>query len=141
MNFNFIASALYKNLIVDTLKDNGSYLAFEHTFFRAYDTHVFGTNDDIDGFVLFKARIFARERLAAEAHEIILAHYAGENIAFPDKVGDEGVFRFVVNSFGRTDLLNCAVGHNDDSVGHRECFFLVVRYVDKGNAKAFMHSL
>ena len=46
-----------------------------------------------------------------------------------------------VNIGGRTYLLNNTVLHNYDSITHCKRFFLVVRYVYKGNAKLFVNFL
>ena len=66
-------------------------------------------------------------------------HNARKNVAFANEVGNEGVFRFIVNHLGCADLLNGTVGHNDDRIRHRKRFFLVVRNVDERNAKTFVH--
>ena len=54
---------------------------------------------------------------------------------------DEGVDRLVVYLFRGADLLDDAVLHDDDAVGHGEGLFLVVGDVEEGDAQALMHLL
>ena len=139
LNFNFVSSALYEYLIMNTLENNGSNLTAKHTVFRRSDLYVFGTNDDVYGLVFFKTAVKTGKALATKPHLSVLGHNARENIAFADEIGDERVFGLVINHFRRTDLLDCAVRHNHDCVRHRQCFFLIVRNVNKGDAQAFVH--
>ena len=124
---------------MDSFEDDGSYSARHNTFVRRSNLYVFGTHDDVYGLVLFKTAVQASKGLAAETHQSVVGHNPREDVAFPDKVGNEGVFGFVINHFGGADLLNGTVRHNDDCVRHSKRFFLIVRDVDKGDAKPFVH--
>ena len=62
-------------------------------------------------------------------------HEAVDDIAVPDEVGNKGVFRFIVDVFRRADLLDIALVHDDDRVGHAQGLFLVVGDEDEGNAQ------
>ena len=55
-----------------------------------------------------------------------------------DEGGDEGVGRAVVELERRADLLDIAVAHDDDAVGHRHRLDLVVRDVDRRGAEALV---
>ena len=57
LNFDFISTALYQNLVMNTLEYDGSHFAFKHTFLGGFDLNVLGTNDNIDGLVGFKATV------------------------------------------------------------------------------------
>ena len=55
-----------------------------------------------------------------------------------DEIGDEGRARTAVDLLGRADLLDGAVAHHDDAVGHGERFLLVVGDHDGGHAQALL---
>ena len=57
------------------------------------------------------------------------------DVALADEVCHKGVFRLVVDLLRGADLLDIALVHDDDGVGHGQRFFLVVRDVDKGDAQ------
>ena len=58
------------------------------------------------------------------------------DIAVADKVSDKSILRFIVNILRRSDLLDIALIHNNDRVGHGQCLFLVMCDINKGNAQA-----
>lgn len=62
-------------------------------------------------------------------------HDARNDVAFPDKIGHKGIFRFIVDAFRRAHLLDIALVHDDDGVGHGEGFLLVMGHVDKGDSQ------
>ena len=62
-------------------------------------------------------------------------HDGGDDVGVADKVRDKGIFRLVVNLLRRAHLLDIALVHDDDGVGHGESLFLVVGHVDKGDAE------
>ena len=66
-------------------------------------------------------------------------HEAVDDVAVADEVGNESIFRFIVDAFRRADLLDIALVHDDDDVGHAECFFLIVGNEDEGNAQLFFN--
>ncbi len=53
----------------------------------------------------------------------------------PTKEATKRVARMVVDLERRADLLDPALVHHHDAVGHRQRFFLVVRHVDGGDAE------
>ena len=60
---------------------------------------------------------------------------AREDVDLADEVGDERRRRVAVDLHRRADLLDHAVVHDDDAVGHRERLFLVVRDHDRRHAE------
>ena len=75
-----------------------------------------------------------------QKYALILHHDGGDDVGVTDKVRDEGVFRLVVNLLRRAHLLDIALVHDDDGVGHGEGLFLVVGHVDKGDAELFFQA-
>ena len=61
-----------------------------------------------------------------------------EEIHLADEVGDERRRRLRVDLVGRADLVDPALAHDDDAVGHRERFLLVVRHHDRGDAEPLL---
>src|SRR3546814_617140 len=62
-------------------------------------------------------------------------------IGLADEVGDEERFRLAVDLGRRADLLDDAVIHHHDAIGHRQRFLLVVGYHDGGNAELALQFL
>ena len=60
---------------------------------------------------------------------------AREHVVVAHELGDELVAGVTCQMLRRTDLLHDRIAHDDDAVGHREGFFLVVRHVDKRDAE------
>ena len=56
-------------------------------------------------------------------------------LAEPTKSATNAVARAIVDLLGRADLLDLAVVHDDDPVGHRQRLLLVVRDVERGDAE------
>ena len=60
-------------------------------------------------------------------------HQTGHNIAFSDKVCNKGIFRFIVDLFRGTHLLDIALVHDHNGIRHGKCLFLVMGNIDKGD--------
>ena len=58
-----------------------------------------------------------------------------QNVDLAQKVGDERRRRTLVHLAGRADLLDDAVIHHDDAIGHRQRLFLIVRHHDRRHAQ------
>ena len=140
---DFVAVGKKGDLIVVALEyrrydfcgENGAFVV------NLFDLDVLGTNDDVDGFVVFEALVHALENGVAKFDFAIFKHSARKNGAFTDEVCNERVCRLVVHFFGRRDLLNFTKAHNDDFVGHRESFFLVVRNENRRYARFALNTL
>ena len=57
-----------------------------------------------------------------------------------DKIGNKCVFRFVVNVFRSTDLLDISLIHDNDGIGHGQSLFLVMGDVYKSNSQFFLQT-
>ena len=101
--------------------------AAQHALLDGHDVHVLGADDDVHVLVFGKALVHACERVARERHAEVLAHNAVDNVALADKIGHESILRFIINIERRADLLDLALGHDDDRVGHAQGLLLVVR--------------
>ena len=71
---------------------------------------------------------------ARECDFLVLLHCSGYDIRFADEVCDISILRLVVNIDRCSDLLDDAVLHYDDRVGHRQRLFLVVCDIDECDA-------
>lgn len=65
--------------------------------------------------------------MARERHAEVLPHNAVDNVALADEIRHESILRLIINIERRADLLDLALGHDDDRVGHAQGFFLIVR--------------
>ena len=128
-------------VVMHTLKRDRGDGAAKVTVVRRHDVDVLRTDNDVHGFVFLKACVNALKASAEELHESVLKHHAVEDIAFADEIRNEGVFRLVVNILRRTDLLDAALVHDDDGVGHRKRLLLIVSYIYKSNAHRLLNTL
>ena len=58
-----------------------------------------------------------------------------EEIAFADEFGNKFCGRIMINIIRIVVLFDNAFIHYDDAVRHGQCFFLIVRYIDEGQAQ------
>ena len=72
----------------------------------------------------------------AEANAARAEHDGGQEVHGAHEVGDEGAGRPAVHLGRRADLLDHALVHHHDAVGHRQRLFLVVRHHDGRDAEA-----
>ena len=66
---------------------------------------------------------------------------ASRNVMVPTKSATKAVVGLAVDLRRRPDLLDHALVHHHDAVGHRERFFLVVRHHDGGDAEPALQRL
>ena len=128
-------------VVVDALEGDGGNGAAQMALLRRDDIHVLRTDDDVDRLVGGKALVHALELAAEEFDHVVLQHDAVENIGFADEVRDECVLRLVVNILRLADLLDFALVHDDDGVGHGQRFFLIVRDIYKCNPHSLLDVL
>ena len=64
-----------------------------------------------------------------------------EQVRDAEEISDVGRRRLLVDLAGRADLLDPALVHHREAVGHREGLFLVVRDVDEGYADLLLQGL
>ena len=122
---------------MDAFKYDRSDVPFQKPVRRVGQFHVFRPYHDVYGLMFPEPRIHAGDCYAEDLNQLILKHYAVYNIAVSDKVGDKGVARFVVDVLGRPDLLDVALVHYDNRIGHGKRFLLIVRDIDERNAEFF----
>ncbi len=115
--------------------------ALEHTLFLGDDINILGADDNVNRLLLAEARVNALEYLTREGDPPVFKHNAVENVALADEVGNESVFGFVVDVNRSADLLDAALGHDDDGVGHGKCFLLIVRDKNEGDAGGLLDVL
>ena len=135
MNQPFKAVCSYFHFIVHALKDQMSYGSVERAFSRSIQNNILGTDNNIHGTVCSKTGIYTGKAYAQDFYQFILKHDPSKQVAVADEVGHKCVFRFVIDFFGRTDLLDIALVHNHNGVRHGKGFFLVMGDIDKGNAQ------
>ena len=137
---DLVPARLDRDLIVHALEDDRDDLAFDDPLLRRCDLDVLRPDDR--GNVRSLVHVVNAGKFAsAEAGFHFPGHDPVEDIALPDEVGDKGVLRLVVNILRRADLLCLALGHDNDAVGHRQRFFLVMRDVNERNAERVVHLL
>jgi ABC-type molybdate transport system permease subunit len=95
----------------------------------------------------FRAHRYARRTLSAACDRHGLAPGQtrmgpvgrdGENVRLAEEPGGEGAGRGAVKFERRAGFNDPATIHDDDPVGHRHCFRLVMRNVDAGGADPFV---
>ncbi len=72
---------------------------------------------------------------AADTEPAVAERSRPQHVAFAQEVGDERRLRPLVDIAGSADLLDHAVVHHDDTVGHRQRFLLVVRDHDRRHSQ------
>ena len=77
----------------------------------------------------------AMERRVGEEHALPRGEPCRQHVDAADEVGDERGARVAVDLERRADMLDHAVVHHDDAVGHGQCLLLVVRDHDRRHAE------
>ena len=131
---------LYFHFIVDAFKDQVAYHTLNHSFRRLHQNHIFRADDHVHGTVSSEARVHTGKACAEDVYQLIFNHGGGDDIAVPDEVRYKRVFRLVVDGLRASDLLDVALIHNHDGVGHGERLLLIVGDVDEGDAKLVFHA-
>jgi hypothetical protein len=67
-------------------------------------------------------------------------HHGGQEIGGADKVSDKRAGGLPVDLQRRADLLDHALVHHHNAVGHGQRFFLIVRHHDGGHAQALVQA-
>ena len=107
--------------------------SFDNAFFRRYKLHILGTDYHIHGTVGTEAFIHTGKARTQNFNQAILYHGSTDNIAVADKVCHEGVFGLIVDALRRTDLLDIALVHDYDGIGHGKGLLLIVGDINKGD--------
>ena len=109
------------------------------TILRRCDLHILRTHNNFHQPSMLDI-IHTGKFRSAETHLELVCHDARKNITLADKVCNKCIFRLILYILRSSDLLHTSFGHDNDLVRHRKCLLLVVCYIDKGNAKSFMHT-
>ena len=133
LNEPFEAPEVHNDIVVHALEDHGGHDTTDGPVLRLRDLDILRTNDGGDVGAL-RDIIDAHELTTAETGGQLPGHDAAEDVTLADEVGHEGVLRLVVDVLRGTDLLDLALTHDDDLVGHGERLLLVVGDIDEGDA-------
>ena len=125
---------------MDAFEDQVGYHAVQGAAPGLSQLHIFRTDDHIHRAVSAKACVHAGEDDAEDVHYFILQHGAGEDVAVTDKISNKGVGGLVVDIFRCPDLLDVALVHDYDGIGHGQRFFLIMGHIDEGDAKLILHA-
>ena len=102
-------------------------------FFCRHDIDIFRADYDVNGFVRLKAVVYTFEFLSEDTDSVIGGHDTVQNIGLSDKVGDKRVCRLVIDIFRCPDLLDLPVIHDDNRIGHRQRFFLIMGDINESD--------
>ena len=69
--------------------------------------------------------------MIADLYDAVFHHHTIDDITVADKIRYESIFRFVIDFFRCSHLLDIALVHNDNLIGHGQCFFLIVGHVQE----------
>ena len=141
MDQPFEALELYDDVIVQALEGDTGHRAHQVALVHGNDVNILGTNDHVHRLVLLEALVHADKGPAKEPHPEIFQHDTVENVAFSDEVRHESVFGLVINIFGFADLLDAALVHDHNGIGHGKRFLLIVGHINKGNAHGLLNAL
>ena len=91
-----------------TLKNYRSHYPSDNTLFRRCNRHILWSDDCVNHRTMLDI-VHTFKFCAAEAHSALPCHNAAKDIALSDKVGNKGIFGFIVNILRRTNLLNLSL--------------------------------
>ena len=95
---------------------------------------------DINGKISPHFSYSLNQRLASSYYEDNSGFEGTNWLTLTYEVGNEGVFRFIVDVRGSAYLLDLAVCHNNYGIGHRERFLLVVGDVNEGDPDGLLNA-
>ena len=97
--------------------------------------HILRTDDHVNKLIASKSRVHTWEWDPQDLHQKIFRHHTVNDIAFPDKIRNKSVFRFIINVHRCADLLDQPLVHDDDPVGHSQSLFLVMGNEYEGDSQ------
>ena len=119
------------HLIVNAFKNQVGDNAFKGSLFRLYQIDVFRTDYHVYRLVYAETAVHTGKFSAEDLYQFIMEHQAVYNVALADKIGYEGIFRLVVYLLRRAHLLDVALVHYDNRIGHGEGLFLIMGDINK----------
>ena len=123
------------HLIMDALEDHMCDNTINTSLSRFQKINIFRTDDYINRFILTESCIHAREINAKYLDQTILHHSRGDDITFSDEICNKSVFRFVIDFFRGTDLLDVSLVHDHNRIRHSKRLFLIMCNVQKCDSK------
>ena len=91
-------------------------------------------DDNVYRLVCSEPLIDAGKFRTEDFNQLVVDHQTVHDVALADEVGNECVFRLVVDLLRGTHLLAITLVHDNDGIGHRQCLFLIVGNIDKSDA-------
>ena len=140
VNQPFIAAGHDIKFIVNAFKNQGGYFALQRSLRRIDKFYIFRTDDNVDRLVIAESFVDTCPTGTENLYKFVFYHGSVNDIAVSDKIGNKCVFRFVVNVFRSTDLLDISLIHDNNGIGHGQCFFLIVGDIYKSNSKFFFQT-
>ena len=122
------------HLIVDALENQVGDNALQRAFLRFYEVDVLRADDNVYRLVCSESFIDAGKFRTEDFNQLVVDHQTVHDVALADEVGNECVFRLVVDLFRGTHLLDITLVHDNDGIGHRQRLFLIVGNIDKSDA-------
>ncbi len=103
---------------------------------QVLDGAVFGPQVQVDGVAGLEGAVagVALQLHVADLEALVAQRHRAQHVDLAHEVGHEGRGWLLVDFHRRADLLDHAVVHHHDAVGHRQRFFLVVRDHDGRDA-------
>ena len=121
------------------LKQNGFHNALQLALAAGDNIQILRTDDNINHLVFTEAVIHAVKASAAEHNLVIIHHHTFNDIGFADEVRNKFIDRLVINISRAANLLNFALSHDNDFIGHGQRFLLIMRHINKGNADLLLN--
>ena len=139
-------SASVGGFTLDNFAKMGTYTvvftrSFKLALLHGDDVDVLRPDDHVHRLVGSEAAIQTGEAPTVHLHHVVLGHNAVDDVGLADEVRYEGVLRLIINILWRSDLLNGALVHDHDGVGHGQSLLLIVGHIDEGDAHLLLDPL
>lgn len=76
----------------------------------------------------------------ANGQALFAGDLCGNPVGFTHKIGHKAALRITINLFGRANLLDHAMVHHHNPVGHGQRLVLIVRHQNSGNAQPLLQA-
>ena len=119
------------HLIVNAFKNQVGDNAFKGSLFRLYQIDVFRTDNHVYRLVYAETTVHTGKFCAEISTSSSWSIRPSTIVALADKIGYEGIFRLVVYLLRRAHLLDVALVHYDNRIGHGEGLFLIMGDINK----------
>ena len=135
------APEIHDDVILHSLEGHGGDGAGKLTLLHGDDVDVLRSDDHVHRLVGSEAAVQTGEAPTVHLHHVVLGHNAVDDVGLADEVRYEGVLRLIINILRRSDLLNGALIHDHDGVGHGQSLLLIVGHIDEGDAHLLLDPL